>query len=407
MRLGNGQPADSRVKRAQVAVRLLGPLGMVFVVFALVASNCENPKEEPTAFAPSPPPQFLARKTNSDAEAIEYYQTIGVIDPNDPAKPGPKGTLSQWKAANGFTAGVSDVTATYFNEVDLRFGREMHCIGNGNKIACYVTNYGQKPTGGPGPGGPASLALQDAVTRANPVATVAMEYDPAAGTNSVQFYVYNAAGDFAIKAELDTQGFKAVPGICQNCHGGTYNSQTNLVANASFLPFDVFSFLYSGQPGYSQIEQEESFRGLNLLVKMTQPSQAIRDLIDGMYPGGVAQPGSVASSNYVPPGWIVVDDPHTSDVNEANAAQVIYNTVVRPSCRTCHIAQNPALDWTSYQQFKNFAAAIKSAVCISHTMPQAEVTWLKFWKTRPIVAHGVLKDYFFPSEAAGDCGRAQ
>ena len=76
-----------------------------------------------------------------------------------------------------------------------------------------------------------------------------MEYNPAAAPNDVQFYTYNGAGDYIKAAELDSQGAKAIPGICQNCHGGTYNAKTNLVENANFLPFDVFSFLYSDQPG--------------------------------------------------------------------------------------------------------------------------------------------------------------
>jgi mono/diheme cytochrome c family protein len=407
--LGRMTPSHRDYLRESAPVLL--PLFSVLIAYVLVAGACDGPVEEPSAYAPSPPPQFLARKypANADAESIEYYQQIGVLDPIDPTQPGPKATLEQWKTANGFVAGVTDVTATYFNEFDLRFGREMHCIASGaGKVACYVTNYGQKPNGDPGPGGPQDLALRDAVLRANPVATVAMEYDPAEGTSSVQFYVYNGAGNYVAKAELDSQGFKAVPGICQNCHGGNYNTSTNLVEGANFLPFDVFSFEYTLLPGYSRTEQEESFRELNRLVKQTQPSQAIRDLIDGMYPGGVDQAGSVASSTYVPPGWIVPDDPNTPDVNESNAAGVIYNLVVRPYCRTCHIATDPArnLSWTSYEQFRNAAGLIKSDVCGSHVMPHAEVTWLKFWKTRPIVAHGVLRDFFYPGQDTGDCGKA-
>lgn len=402
-----GSAPRTRSLSLRETARALAPVWLVFVIYGLVAADCQQ-EEQPGAFAP-PPPQFLARKTNTEAEATEYYQAIGVLDPNDSNLPGPKATLPQWKAANGFT-GTGEVIAVYFNEFDLRFGREMHCQTVSAKIACYVTNYGVTPTGQPGPGGPPGPALQDAITRTNPVATVAMEYDPAAGSADVQFYTYDGAGNFVTKAALDSQGAKAIPGICQNCHGGTYNAQTNLVENANFLPFDVFSFLYSDQPGYSQAEQEGAFRVLNLLVKRTEPHQAIKDLIDGMYPGGVSQLNSVASSNYVPPGWQVADDPQTPDVNEANAALVLYNSVVRPYCRTCHIAVDPALDldWLRYDKFVQRANLIKAAVCISHAMPHAEVTWLKFWKERPIVAHGVLKDYLYsPGENTAECGRAQ
>jgi hypothetical protein len=402
------------VKALRRGARQLVPVWLIFVVYGLVAADCQQ-EQQPVAFAPTPP-QFLQRNTNNHTQAVAYYQAIGVIDPNDPTKPGPKATLPLWKAANGFIAGASDVTATYFNEGDLRFGREMHCISRGDfivwwQVACYVTNYGQTLSGQPGPGGPADIALHDAVARANPVATVAMEYDNTAGPASVQFYAYNGAGNYITEAALDTQGAKSLPGICQNCHGGTYDPTVNKVKNANFLPFDVPSFIYSGEPGYSRANQEESFRRLNLLVGLTYPTQAIRDLIDGIYPSGIHNTGSVASANYVPPGWVVPDDPHTPDVNEANAAAVLYNSVVRPYCRSCHIAQ-PSLDFTTYQQFRANAqpagGRILQSVCKTHQMPHAEVTWLKFWKTRPLIAHGVLNDYLFPPGIdTGECGRAQ
>jgi hypothetical protein len=387
---------------------LLAPVWLICVAYGLVAADCQN-DEQSAPFAPTEP-QFLARKANANARAVEYYQSIGVIDQNDPTKPGPKATLAQWKQANNFRPGISEVSATYFNEADLRFGREMHCVSYGDfyllvRIACYVTNYGQTPSGQPGPGGPAAVALQDAVARTNPVATVAMEYDNTAGPWAVQFYAYDGAGNYITEAALDSQGPKSLPGICQNCHGGTYDPTNNKVKDAEFLPFDVSTFLYSYDLGYSRVAQEESFRELNNAVMLTYPAQAIRSFINGMYPNGVAHANSVASTAYIPPGWVVPDDPQT-DVNESDAPAALYKGVVRPYCGMCHMAQ-PSLDFSTYQQFKDNAGRILQSVCRTHEMPHAEVTWLKFWTTRPFIAHGLLKDYLFPGMDTAECGRAQ
>src|SRR5262249_22445110 len=71
----------------------------------------------------------------------------------------------------------------------------------------------------------------------------------------VRFYVYAPSAsnpneeDLALAAALDREGFKSVPQMCMACHGGDYDTQTHEAQGASFLPFDVFSFLYSQKPG--------------------------------------------------------------------------------------------------------------------------------------------------------------
>ena len=46
-------------------------------------------------------------------------------------------------AGTGFTPQpvLTETTAAYANTVDLGFGREMHCVRDGAKVACYVSNY--------------------------------------------------------------------------------------------------------------------------------------------------------------------------------------------------------------------------------------------------------------------------
>src|SRR5215469_15596105 len=77
-------------------------------------------------------------------EAQNYSAAMG-IDPNNYS-------LSMWLQANGFPpppAGTTtfyyphtDAHAIYANLGDLRIGRDMNCVQSGQKIACYVSNYG-------------------------------------------------------------------------------------------------------------------------------------------------------------------------------------------------------------------------------------------------------------------------
>ncbi|MGH9723598.1 MAG: hypothetical protein ACRD41_00895 [Candidatus Acidiferrales bacterium] len=68
-------------------------------------------------------------------EAQNYYTDIGA-----PA------TLTQWKATYGFPAiGYPPARGLYGNYRDLRIGRDMDCVQNGQQVACYVSNYGLPP----------------------------------------------------------------------------------------------------------------------------------------------------------------------------------------------------------------------------------------------------------------------
>jgi hypothetical protein len=106
------------------------------------------------------------------------------------------------------------------------------------------------------------------------------------------------------EALLDTDGAKAVPGVCIACHGGTYNAAgaPHNVSGARFLPFDTPSFLYDQvNARFSATSQNEAFRTLNIIARNTDTDgsgppalapgqvcssitcQTIRDLIDGWY----------------------------------------------------------------------------------------------------------------------------
>src|SRR5262245_34151516 len=177
--------------------------------------------------------------------------------------------------------------------------------------------------------------------------------------------------------------------MCMACHGGTYTS-ANDVMGSRFLPFDVFSFRYPDAAGWSFDEQQERLRKLNAIVASTDPGPPILDLIGGMYPGGVTNEGSTAVDGYVPAGWS--GDP------------TLYTGVVRPYCRTCHLAQ-PAT-FMSLSDFQGLAEQIKTLVCDKHDMPHAQVpygvdrTRIGFWNDR--VAQQDLGN-FLKSQGVASC----
>lgn len=171
----------------------------------------------------------------------------------------------------------------------------------------------------------------------------------------VKFYVYKDDGTLQLDAALDSEGPKYVPQMCLTCHGGFV--QSNRVQGASFLPFDVFSFLYSTQPTFTRAAQEERFAKLNLLVTKTHPNPPIASLIfEDWYKNS-----GVKAENGVPSGWAGQED--------------LYRQVVNPVCRECHLAMQPSYDFTTYEKFKNLSAAVKRNVCDQGEMPQAQVPY--------------------------------
>jgi hypothetical protein len=359
-------------------------------------------------------------------ETQSYYNTIGA------GPGGPLSTLAGFKSQYGFgTAGGDEVTALYYNQADLGLGRLMTCRSFpilvsyelvGKRFApvyadaghaCYVTNFG-KDTGGIARFGADALdpetALSQAIAGTDPIATVAMVYEPCSrlspcliGSRSVKFIVYAGAndpdgialGNTRLTAPLDDHGAAngsnvSIPNNCLACHGAgsaSYDSaQHNVAGKPQFLPFDLFSFRYSADPGLTQTDQLEKFRALNLHVYNTDPSPAIKDLLVGMYSstsGPVA--GTVANDAYVPEGWQVITDPTPERIR---AAKQIYAEVVKPYCRTCHISRTaPANDWLSYENFVAFKSTIDTRVCgFTHDMPNAVETQKNFWRS-PARAH--------------------
>jgi len=327
-----------------------------------------NPVVLAVELPPHDVPYFRRGGTGSNAETIEYYKNVKVGALDSSGTPtAARGTFSAWKATNGFSAdpltpAAGEFRGIYFNNGDLQLGRDMHCRKNGSDAACYVTNFGASVFGGPQ--GEPGLAIHDAIHNAAPLASVAMEYHPADAPNAVKFFVFNAGGNLLNSVALDTEGPKPVPQLCLACHGGSYNGTNHNAENALFLPFDVFSFLYDQVEGKTLAFQQQSFRELNKIAKDTNPSgNAIQNLIDGLYPCGVGTGGCNAS-----------DTPFTPTLWASNVP--LYQTITRPYCRTCHVAQ-PSVDWTDASQWGSF---LTSYVCVDpRLMPHGEVPFKKLW----------------------------
>lgn len=337
--------------------------------------------------------------------AWTYYSRLGVPDPDTY-------TFDMWLSDSGYSSGSAFARAVYANKADLQFGRDMNCAQTGQKTVCYVANFGSTPlapqgdgTIGPNPDWPdLSFALSEVLRPGSPFGIVAMIDDPSRNPNRVSFYAFGTKivgydeFDFPITRDnallytvaLDQEGEKSVPRMCMACHGGTYDRNSDTATGSAFLPFDVFSFHFSGAPGYTFDEQQEELRKLNAMVAATDPGQPIRDLIDGLYPAGVTTAGSTAADGWVPPGW----SDHAT----------LYTSVVRPYCRTCHLAQ--PIPFTEYSDFEDLVERLEAAVCTKHTMPHAQVPFgldgkeVGFW--RDVVAQKDLRD-FFASQGVQDC----
>ena len=322
-------------------------------------------------------PATLVSEQDQIDEANDYYD---VIDPG-----GDRDTLTKWRNENGFPA--DEVLGVYYNNLDLKLGRQMRCrkttVGaNAGDVACAVSNFGQ-------PGGPPQVALTAAIAHVNnsslPTgATVTMEYDASLGSgptpNQVKFYVFDPDGNRIPRVALDAEGEKPVPHICLVCHGGYYTPSTHSATGAVFREFDVFGFEFDTGVAFNLSGQQEAFRKLNAMVKGTNPNvvtpggaSAITDLIDGFYdqlplPVGVDTAGALAADGYVPTDWQGPPD-----------KSALYETIPKVHCRACHIAQSSGIDFNEYSEFDAYKSSIDYDVCTIRSMPHAEATFRNFW----------------------------
>jgi len=350
---------------------LTGPNGRSFGLRSHPDVAAGNP-------VPTPEPPFLGPVFGSTTDNSAVYQAATDAQPG-----GTRDTLDRWKTANGFNPNgdlaSGEAMAIYFNNGDLKFGRDMHCRVTNTSTgatACYVSNFGRAGADD------ATTALTWATqyetshqTTPSPTATVAMEYDRVAG---VQFWAYGSDGKYLPKPTLDSQGPKPMPDICMACHQGHYSGHTgDKVQGAAFLPFDLDSFLDVNNtplPMSAAVTPavQEQFRLLNNMVIGTHPPNGIQQLVELWYPGGPSSP-------------------YARFVFNQGAAQLsgapfarhenLYDSVVKVACRSCHVAIRGA-EWNMFSQMNSNASFIQSLSCGPGRMmmPHAEVPWLRFWQ---------------------------
>lgn len=314
---------------------------------------------------------------NGQQTSADYYAAV------DPANL--RTTLGDWWAQNGFGAdGSGGTRASYMNHNDLGFGRDMHCLGDVNNYACYVTNYGL-PDQNP--------ANADDAENQNPAtqgATVTMEYDASLGDTAVSFYAFNGGVATAPRvnfADLDGLGPKPLPHLCMVCHGGEPGAFTvdSLVHDGVFREFDLPSFRYSGNrdwdfdqaPSSLDLFELSQFATLNNEVAAINSGNKVSEVIDGWYNGGGIAPQQLLNSE-IPAGWVGQED--------------VYRDLYATTCRTCHIARSGIIDTSA-----SFANSEYTVCNIPRRMPNAYITYKNFWSDL------IRVDLFEIATGASDC----
>lgn len=228
--------------------------------------------------------QYQENQVTADA----YYAAID-----------PKSLRLNLNAFKKFNALSSNVVATYVNDADLGFGRRMYVKTNADgSVASCVENYA-------GPTKDVNVAAQVKIDSAKAhlaselLASVCMEYTGTPGTESpangipntavapnvlmsgrkfVKFFAYDGAGQRIAAADLDGEGAKFMPGLCNSCHGGTPKS---LSSNGTypdhgdtktyFLPWDLDTLVFDAATNNNRAILEPRLKAFNKAVLATYP----------------------------------------------------------------------------------------------------------------------------------------
>lgn len=296
---------------------------------------------------------------------------------------------------NTYGYNTSSFHAKYYNAADLGLSRDMFCKTSYPWRTCMVDNWAREVSGSPGVPSFGNHATATG-PEAQRMATVVMVASTTTPSNPPVFGAYDKNGNRLNEIKLDIPGRnKAIPNNCMACHGGSGAgfdaSGKPKVNRAAFLPFDTESFL-DWTPTVAS--QREPFRQLNAFVLASQPTPAIVDLITGWYgsASGVNNPNQFFNRAYVPAGW-----------KKTPGQTKIYNEVIKPHCRTCHIAQENSqggLDFLKASDVEALRALIVANTCVSYRMPHAEQTLKRFWADG---SRAQLLGFFGRNDFGGAC----
>jgi hypothetical protein len=269
----------------------------------------------------------------------------------------------------------------------------------------------------------------------------------------VRFFAYGKDDSPIITAQLDSQGQKALPGLCLACHGGSYQSSAQGTPRVSprgnFLPFDTSTFIFAPDATVTEVAQRDSFRKMNQFVKSTDPLPTITDLIDGWYQwcGGIGKvgcytdeqnhpfiPGESCSNNQTcasvcPPlansvgtpnplnsklscGWGNATGIAPTGYGAAHFdARAFYTQVIAKDCRTCHVALADRFNLENYNVWLDQQSFVEADVFGTNRMPYGEVPFVDFWSGKPGTNGEAAKDFmkgyfgcppFVPDMLTGD-----
>ena len=366
----------------------------------------------PDTFLLFPNPQKQADgtlQTDTPAYAQAYYAAIDPTNARD--------TLAKWKAANGFDSGSgTQVTVVFGDKRDLGYGRRMVARQNADgTLAFMVENYLVEAAAGYAY---SLLNLDAAVARdtRHLIGVNGIEFSPGpeGGVGFAKFFNFDArTGERELAVDLDGRGMKAMPGPCISCHGGrgdalmppdaSGKARFNLVQNAAsgargdvqakLHPFEVDAFDFSAAAGFTRAEQEAAIKAINRMVLCSYPlpaasthpedacrRQATADewqgtaaaLIKSFY-GGDGLPAATFSDTYVPDSW------------RAAGQTTLYQEVVAPACRTCHVMRGTGtqsdIDFTTWEKFRPYAERTKAHVFERGNMPLAKIVYDAFWRS--------------------------
>lgn len=356
-----------------------------------------------------------------------YYQTV------DPFFR--RTTLNHWLFNAGF---ASDFNGTllpeavngegefahvlYTNNYDLGFGRDMYTrVAPNGDVYAFVVNY---PT------------LEAALKKTDELVTVVMEFTPPddpslhatclAKGRFVKFFTFapDDRGDSQRIGSMnfDGRGERHTPGNCVTCHGGETANLDEIETgawgqpvyrncgdtNATFMPWDLDSFLYSDddpaiangaprpdgtplakyldpQGRWTRAAQEEQFRKVNAAALSTyltyiaeggDPERvaAAVDLVHGWYANKPDVPGTRFDGSYTPAGWDV--SPEVAEIYHESYARF---------CRACHsLRADPSKQFRSYDDFvvnpvSDMPRELEDLIYRRGIMPLARLTMDRFW----------------------------
>ncbi|HLP99080.1 MAG TPA: hypothetical protein VK149_11585 [Sideroxyarcus sp.] len=368
---------------------------------------------------------------DSKAYADAYY---AAIDPNNGSD-----TYAKWKARNHFddSAAGTQITVVVGDSRDLGYGRYITARKNNDgTMAFSVRNYLVWAAAGYGY---SSVNLDAAIAQDDrwyigasniefspgPGCTATSLPDPAPScTYFAKFYFFNPDGSRASAVNLDGRGAKWMPGPCISCHGGRADPLTPLDATGKRLfplvqnspsltrgdvqghmhPLEPDSFEYSTQAGYTRADLEAALKTLNTWILQSYPLPsgtatptgfaedagrrvALLNEWQGTAAASIIKDGyggnGLLNATYVdatPAGW--------ASVGQAS----LYQNVVVPSCRVCHILRGSGgslsagsdIDLDSYAKFNGYVDQIKAHTVDRGNMPLAKIHYEKFWATPSI-----------------------